>query len=176
MRSIILASLALLASCASVTRPQQFRLTEGDLTVFFAQPPGWLGSHRDPRGFYEFYPGKTFSRIALTVGFSELRSEDLSSLSAADRDLFEQDSLSEQYVRQARQEGFSATGITIDSVTSAPRRLRIYLSVSNVSRFLTFIPYDGHVVQVCMYSSGDVTDLVAQKSAYVQFLASIHSQ
>jgi hypothetical protein len=176
MRSVMLTGLALLVSCASVPQSRQFSLTEGDLTVFFAQPQGWLGSYRDPRGFYEFYPGKDFSRVALTVGFSELRSEDLSSLPAADRDLFEQDSLSEQYVRQARQEGFSATGITIDSVTAAPRPLRIYLSVSNVSRLLTFIPFRGHVVQVCMYSSGDVSDLVAHKSAYVQFLASIHPQ
>jgi hypothetical protein len=173
MRGVVFVSLALLVSCVSVVPPQQFSLIEGDLTVFFTPPKGWLGSRLDPRGFYEFYPGKDFNRIALTVAFSELRSEDLSSLPAADRDLFEQDSLSEQYVRKARQDGFSATGITMDSVTSAPRPLRIYLSVSNVSRFLTFIRYRGHVIQVCMYSAY-ISDLVAQKPAYVQFLSSIH--
>ncbi len=175
MNRLVLFSLALLVSCASVAPTQQLSLSEGDLTVFFAHPKGWLGSHLDPRGFYEFYPGKDFSRVALTVGFSDLRPKDLSSLPEDDRDLFEQDSLSDQYVRQARSEGFSSTGITIDSSTAGPRPLRIYFSVSNVSRFLTFIPYRGHVVQVCMYSAY-VTDLVAQKTAYVQFLSSIHPQ
>ena len=175
VQRFVLLSLAVLTSCVSVAPREQLSLSEGDFTVFFVSPPGWLGSRFDPRGFYEFYPERDFSRLALTIAFSDLRPEDLASLPETDRSLFEQNSLAERYVRRERREGFTSTGITMDSATSGPKSLRIYLSVSNVSRFLTFIPYHGHVVQICMYSPF-VADLVAHRATYVQFLSSIHPQ
>jgi hypothetical protein len=161
------------ATCVAASDAGRRETSEGHVAVSFVTPKGWAGAKCTPTKC-EFYPGKTFKNVGLAIGFTDLRPEDFTQLPENDRWVFEQDSLAEQYLKRERDEGSDQSGITFEPALGTPeRRIRVYLSVSNQARFLSFIPRAGHVVEVCMFGNS-VTDLATHKQTYLRFLDSLH--